>query len=875
MSRSTLLRGASICALAISTFSSSVFAQAMLPTIEIGKQQKTVAHTARTGQANRPGVAAPVRVSGVPQAASGANINGLLLGEGMQNFGTSGKLFSRGGGSLVAPPIPKVRAELMRTVGSVAFVDSQSPEQQTRYLFDLRDSLKDTPGVYAESRYGQELRLSVRGSNLTRDFHMRGLELLQDGIPMTFADGSGDTYQIDPHYYRAIEVYKGGNGLVYGASTLGGAINFVSPTAYTAVSPNYLNLEGGSFETIRGQAQSSRIIGNMDVLLNGTFTHSLGFRGHEKSDYSQINGNIGYKFNNHLETRTYFGYYNTHQQLPGTLTLGQTLSNPTLSLPPFVPGTGVFYDNPIAPAQGTWGFSGDQGRYQQNYRVANKTSYDMGFGQLDMNSWFVGQYLYHPVFVVIQQNNYNWGATPRFTSTHEILGHKNEVIAGSRIWGQNGIDKWFTNINGGIANPYGSNTLAAIPSSFPPDLFAPGPNPGAIATGFPNWSWNNLSQFGWNNGLAACGGNFGAFVFGGCRNLPFVPVGQNPQLRNNVFSAFNVELYGEDRFNLSDDIVLMAGLKYLSDRRAAAALGGIPFEPLAGNAAKTYHGLMPKLGLMLKATPDIEVFSDLTLARDVPDTIDLTQTLFTPRPPWFPNAEGQYGFALNNLAMQKSWTGEIGSRGKYDRYTWDITYYYSNIWDELLKFNSNPGGGFVSITRNAPNTVHQGVEFGGSVEVLRDIKEKDAGDFVKISQVWNMNLFAFNGDPVYGNNWLPAIPRNVLRTTVSYNTKDGLYIAPQVDWVPTGAYVDYANTLRAPGYAYIGLQAGLKMPNGLEIYVDARNLNNVYYVSDVISVANASRPTQSGGLNDWQPGNPRAFYPGNGASVFSGIKYRF
>jgi iron complex outermembrane receptor protein len=73
------------------------------------------------------------------------------------------------------------------------------------------------------------------------------------------------------------------------------------------------------------------------------------------------------------------------------------------------------------------------------------------------------------------------------------------------------------------------------------------------------------------------------------------------------------------------------------------------------------------------------------------------------------------------------------------------------------------------------------------------------------------------------------------------------------------------------------LQAGLKMPNGLEWYVDARNLNGVNYVSDVISVANASSPpyTKSTGLYDYQPGNPRAFYPGNGASIYSGVKYRF
>jgi iron complex outermembrane receptor protein len=105
---------------------------------------------------------------------------------------------------------------------------------------------------------------------------------------------------------------------------------------------------------------------------------------------------------------------------------------------------------------------------------------------------------------------------------------------------------------------------------------------------------------------------------------------------------------------------------------------------------------------------------------------------------------------------------------------------------------------------------------------------------------------------------------------VSYTTKDGLYIAPQVDWVPSGAYVDYANTLQAPGYALIGLQAGLKMPNGLEWYVDARNLGNVHYVSDVISVANAQKP-----LGAFPVGNPQAFYPGNGAAIYSGVKYRF
>ena len=85
----------------------------------------------------------------------------------------------------------------------------------------------------------------MRGSNVTRDYHLRGEELQQDGTPMNNFDGAGDFYQVDPNYYRAIEVLKGGNALSAGASTLGGAVNFVSPTAYTGLA-NYLAVEAGS-----------------------------------------------------------------------------------------------------------------------------------------------------------------------------------------------------------------------------------------------------------------------------------------------------------------------------------------------------------------------------------------------------------------------------------------------------------------------------------------------------------------------------------------------------------------------------------------------------------------------------------------------------
>ena len=83
---------------------------------------------------------------------------------------------------------------------------------------------------YAQPRFGQEIRLSICGSGISRGFHMRGLTLLQDGIPMNLADDNGDFQELDPSVLSHLEVYRGANAFRFGGTTLGGAINGVTPT---------------------------------------------------------------------------------------------------------------------------------------------------------------------------------------------------------------------------------------------------------------------------------------------------------------------------------------------------------------------------------------------------------------------------------------------------------------------------------------------------------------------------------------------------------------------------------------------------------------------------------------------------------------------
>ena len=667
-------------------------------------------------------------------------------------------------GSPTVPSVAEQRAAVNATVGSVAFVDAA--EFTNTYANTLRDVLKDVPGVYVQERYGQELRLSVRGSGIARGFHLRGIELLQDGIPLNLADGSGDFYQVDPLALRSAEVYKGGNALTFGATTLGGAVNFVTPTAYTAFAPNILRLEGGSFGTIRENFQVSRIAGPVDATISGTLTNSDGYRAHEAQGTKNFNANIGYRLAPGVETRFYIGVYLTDQKLPGTLSLFNALNNPTLANPSAV--------------------SGNQSRKVETERVANRTSFVLDVGKLDIDTWAIHKSLYHPIFQAIDQDGWTYGISPHWSGTFDIAGFRNDTTLGLRAFAGQNSALQFLNVQG--------------------------------------------QRF--------------------------------TQTLNALQSASNYEAYGENRFWLLPDVALMTGAKLFSSNRTYSDKGGLPAVPnpvaalnFAGNlkpkfGTETYEGVNPKLGLLWQPLPDIQVFGDITRSRDVPDFSDLAQS-------------NTLGTTFVPLRAQRAWTVEAGSRGHVDRLTWDVTLYRSQVRDELINFTINPALAIPAATFNAPRTLHQGVEAAVSLELARGLAATT--DSVSLGGVWTHNDFRFVNDPVFGNRRIAGIPQDVLRGILTYAHPSGFYVSPSVDWVPQGAFADHMNTLKTPGYTLFNVKTGIDFANGVSVFVDARNLTDERYVSDISVVVNAAAT----------PGGPVAFYPGSGRSVFGGVRASF
>ena len=121
--------------------------------------------------------------------------------------------------------------EIKQIPGGASVVDMD--DVKTGKVSSWVDSLGMAPGVFVQERFGsEEARISIRGSALSRTYHGFGLKVLQDGIPVNYADGFFDMQAIDPAAARFVEVLRGPNASAFGSGTLGGAVNFVSPTGY-------------------------------------------------------------------------------------------------------------------------------------------------------------------------------------------------------------------------------------------------------------------------------------------------------------------------------------------------------------------------------------------------------------------------------------------------------------------------------------------------------------------------------------------------------------------------------------------------------------------------------------------------------------------
>ena len=287
--------------------------------------------------------------------------------------------------SLTNDPSALARARLAEIAGATHVVGPDERNHESNQ--SIADAVGAVPGVVTQNFFGgnDQVRIQMRGSGLQQNPTQRGVLLLQDGLPLSRADGSYIVSSLEPDASNTIEVYCGASGARVGSATLGGAMNFISLTGADAQDLR-LALEAGSFGARSGRVSYGTKAGPWD--LRGTLVKTAreGMRDPlNDSDRTAFLLNTGYRFSENLETRVFVDYVDLGFDIPGPITRAALKADPDSihtgprvtpnpgGRPPFflsAPGPNVPRDRPRRDAE--------------KWRLSTRTTYTAGLDEFDL-----------------------------------------------------------------------------------------------------------------------------------------------------------------------------------------------------------------------------------------------------------------------------------------------------------------------------------------------------------------------------------------------------------------------------------------------------------------------------------------------------------
>jgi iron complex outermembrane recepter protein len=325
----------------------------------------------------------------------------------------------------------EAREEIQRVPGSVDLVPRERIEESR--AANLKDVLDFTPGVLIRPRFGaDESQISIRGSGLRNNFHLRGINLLIDGFPYGNADGFSDFEALELLTTKRIEVYKGPAALRFGGNTLGGAINLVSRTGYDGA-PLEVRGEGGSFGFWKFYLGSGMVLGPFDSYVGLSDTELHGYRDHAEQLRRRAYVTVGDVLPGGTTVRVDLNYTRSEENLPGALTEHELDTDPRKAEPGNVFGL----------------------------RVRAARSYDYVRGAITVRTPLTGtqalewatqlnyQDLNHPLsFAVIDDTTYAYSTELRWIRVAPLFEHANRTTVGLQYSGTRQIDVQLDNTPG-------------------------------------------------------------------------------------------------------------------------------------------------------------------------------------------------------------------------------------------------------------------------------------------------------------------------------------------------------------------------------------------------------------------------------------------
>lgn len=159
---------------------------------------------------------------------------------------------------------------------------------------NLSEPLQRLPGIVALNRenYAQDLQVSSRGFGARAQFGVRGVRLIQDGIPLTMPDGQGQPALFDLDSLSRIEVLRGPLSSLYGNAS-GGIIQ-----GFTGRAPFYPTLDNrtafGPDGLRRSRLRYGGQHGDLNIHANVARLETDGYRDHSDTRRDTANLRLGW-----------------------------------------------------------------------------------------------------------------------------------------------------------------------------------------------------------------------------------------------------------------------------------------------------------------------------------------------------------------------------------------------------------------------------------------------------------------------------------------------------------------------------------------------------------------------------------------------------
>lgn len=674
-----------------------------------------------------------------------------------------------------------LRDQIATTAGGASVVGSEDYEQIPAPT--IADALAGQPGVVVQEFFGSndQPRIQIRGSGLQQSPTERGLLVLQNGMPVNRADGSYIVGLASPRTAEAIEVWRGAAANRLGATVLGGAINFISPTATTDPGTK-AGFTYGSFGQIGVYGQTS--VGGDDANALFQFEHNQkdGYRDiNNDSERTSISANAQFRHGSGA-TQLFLSYTDLSFGVPGPITKSalnadssQNHTGPAMVAPGVManPGPNVYRDRPQREAT--------------QLLAGARTSLDLGDHLLDFGLSLsdTDDSFRFPIAGGERVTN-GWDGTvsARYAFRPDYVNSLPLIEA--NLTGSYGeADRaYYHNTAGARGSQFGSNDLSA--TTFTADIGANIPlSPSLVLS--PSLSYTKANRSNTDTWSAA--------------TRP--TVGYNP---------------GNPNQRLPDGTVPTVSNSYDQD----------------------YSGWSPRLALTWQPSDTQTAWIAVSHGFEPPTHDDLLATSGgTPfSGPGRPNAglptSGAAAFVSADLKAQEADTIELGWRGRTQGgLFWDVTAYHSRIKNEILSLrdvSATPRGSV-----NADRTLHTGVEAALSGRLT---------DTLSARLSWTYQDFRFDNDAVRGNNKLAGAPEHVINATLAWEATQKLTLFGSVNWVPTDTPVDNMNTVYADSYAVADLRAEYRLTDSAVLQAGITNLFDEKYAASTL-VVDQARPDQA------------------------------